>query len=68
MRPVFDTVDGASFQEGALNTTLVTMPEGAMNRGHKVEAQLQSVAGRSTDYVDGIACAVEKRVPEFIGE
>lgn len=32
------------------------------------EAQLQSIAGRSTDHVEGVAAFVEKRPPRFTGE
>src|SRR6188768_325743 len=48
----------------ALNRSLETNLEQAL----EFEAELQSVAGRSKDYVEGVAAFVEKRQPKFTGE
>jgi 2-(1,2-epoxy-1,2-dihydrophenyl)acetyl-CoA isomerase len=48
----------------ALNRAL----ESGLEDTLEYEAQLQSIAGRSTDYREGVAAFVEKRPPRFTGE
>lgn len=48
----------------ALNRALDSGLENAL----EYEAQLQSIAGRSSDHVEGVAAFVEKRAPRFTGE
>lgn len=48
----------------ALNRALESDLEAAL----EYEAQLQSVAGRSSDHVEGVTAFVEKRPPNFAGE
>jgi 2-(1,2-epoxy-1,2-dihydrophenyl)acetyl-CoA isomerase len=47
-----------------LNRALDSSLEDAL----EYEAQLQSIAGRSNDYTEGVAAFVEKRSPNFTGE
>ena len=48
----------------ALNRAL----ESGLEEALEFEAQLQSVAGRSTDHKEGVAAFVEKRPARFTGE
>jgi 2-(1,2-epoxy-1,2-dihydrophenyl)acetyl-CoA isomerase len=48
----------------ALNRSLETNLEHAL----EFEAELQAIAGRSTDYAEGVAAFVEKRPANFTGE
>jgi 2-(1,2-epoxy-1,2-dihydrophenyl)acetyl-CoA isomerase len=48
----------------ALNRALTSNLEDAL----EFEAQLQSIAGRSSDHKEGVAAFVEKRPPKFKGE
>jgi 2-(1,2-epoxy-1,2-dihydrophenyl)acetyl-CoA isomerase len=48
----------------ALNRSLETSLEQAL----EFEAELQAIAGRSTDYTEGVAAFVEKRAANFSGE
>ena len=48
----------------ALNRAL----ESGLEDQLEYEAQLQSIAGRSKDHVEGVAAFVEKRTPRFTGE
>jgi 2-(1,2-epoxy-1,2-dihydrophenyl)acetyl-CoA isomerase len=42
--------------------------ESGLEDSLEYEAQLQSIAGRSKDHVEGVAAFVEKRPPKFTGE
>ena len=42
--------------------------DGTLEEALEYEAQLQSVAGRSSDHREGVAAFVEKRTPRFSGE
>ena len=47
---------------------LIRALESGLEEQLEYEAQLQSIAGRSADHVEGVAAFVEKRAPKFTGE
>jgi 2-(1,2-epoxy-1,2-dihydrophenyl)acetyl-CoA isomerase len=42
--------------------------ESGLEEQLEFEAQLQSIAGRSTDHIEGVAAFVDKRAAKFTGE
>src|SRR3954452_10728338 len=59
---------GAPLAIGLAKRALNRSLEMGLEEALEYEAQLQSIAGRSSDHVEGFAAFVEKRPPKFTGE
>jgi 2-(1,2-epoxy-1,2-dihydrophenyl)acetyl-CoA isomerase len=59
---------GAPLAIGLAKRALNRSLEMGLEEALEYESQLQSIAGRSNDHVEGVAAFVEKRPPKFTGE